>query len=144
MATMQSAVAGFSWEIATDLSAAVNRDRLSPAAIQGFLEIMSRWGLTNDDACTLIGGISNGTFYSLKRGDAKTLDVDQLTRISFLIGIYKALHILYSQKLADAWMELPNTNPMFGGDTPLNYAKKGGIPAFGRVRQLLDARRGGR
>jgi hypothetical protein len=144
MATMQSAVAGFPWEIATDLSLAANRDRLSPAAVQGFLEIMSHWELTGDDACTLIGGISNGTFYNLKKGIAKTLDVDQLTRISFLVGIYKALNILYSQKLADAWMTLPNTNPMFGGDTPLNYVKRGGIPAFGRVRQLLDARRGGR
>ena len=48
------------------------------------------------------------------------------------------------KKLADAWMTLPNTNPMFAGDSPLNYAKRGGIPALLRVRQLLDARRGGR
>jgi hypothetical protein len=144
MATMQSAVAGFSWETATDLSVSTTRDRLSPAAIRGFLEVMSHWSVTNDDACTLIGGISNGTFYALKKNGAKTLDLDQLTRISYLIGIYKALNILYSQKLADAWMTRANTNPMFGGDTPLNYVKRGGIPAFGRVRQLLDARRGGR
>ena len=56
----------------------------------------------------------------------------------------EALNILYGRKLADAWITLPNTNLMFGGDTPLNYLKKGGIPAFMRVRQLLDARRGGR
>ncbi|MGB8583749.1 MAG: MbcA/ParS/Xre antitoxin family protein [Candidatus Sulfotelmatobacter sp.] len=74
----------------------------------------------------------------------KTLDEDRLARISLLVGIYKALNILYGQKLADAWITLPNTNPMFGGDSPLDYVKKGGIPAFLRVRQLLDARRGGR
>jgi hypothetical protein len=90
------------------------------------------------------GGISSGSFYGLKNRAAKTLGQDQLTRISLLIGIYKALNILYSQKLADAWIALPNTNPMFGGDSPLIYAKRGGIPAFLRVRQLLDARRGGR
>lgn len=75
---------------------------------------------------------------------SKTLDQDQLTRISFLIGIYKALNILFSGELADAWIALPNTNAMFGGESPLEYMKKGGIPAFVRVRQLLDARRGGR
>ena len=92
----------------------------------------------------MLGGMSSGSFYTLKSGNTKTLDWDQLTRISLLIGIYKALNILYSAKLADAWIALPNTNPMFGGDSPLNYVKKGGIPAFLRVRQLLDARRGGR
>ena len=42
------------------------------------------------------------------------MDEDQLTRISLLIGIYKALNILYSRKLADAWMLLANSNPMLG------------------------------
>jgi hypothetical protein len=80
----------------------------------------------------------------MKNRAAKTLDTDQLTRVSLLLGIYKALNILYSTKLADEWITLPNTNPMFAGESPLNYLKKGGIPAFVRVRQLLDARRGGR
>ena len=62
----------------------------------------------------------------------------------FLPGLYKAVNILYGQRLADAWMTLPNANPMFGGDAPLSYVKKGGIPALLRVRQLLDSRRGGR
>ena len=88
--------------------------------------------------------MSSGSFYALKAQHTKTLDEDQLTRISILIGIYKALNILYSQNLADTWIALPNTNPMFGGASPLNYVKKGGIPALLRVRQLLDARRGGR
>jgi hypothetical protein len=55
-----------------------------------------------------------------------------------------ALNILYSKRLADHWIQLPNTNPMFEGDRPLTYLIKGGVPAMLRVRQLLDARRGGR
>jgi Protein of unknown function (DUF2384) len=144
MATMQQAVVGFSWDTAVDLSATENRTRLSPAAIKGLLRIAKHWKLRDDDTRALLGGISSGSFYALKNLARKTLNGDQLTRISLLIGIYKALNILYSQKLADAWITLPNTNPMFGGDSPLDYAKKGGIPAFLRVRQLLDARRGGR
>jgi hypothetical protein len=144
MVTMQQAVVGFSWDMAVDLSRKENRARLSPAAIKGLLRIAKRWKLRDDDTRALLGGISSGSFYALKNLVRKTLDEDQLTRISLLIGIYKALNILYSQKLADAWIALPNTNPMFGGDAPLNYVKKGGIPAFLRVRQLLDSRRGGR
>ena len=144
MAIMQSAVAGFSWDLAVDLSRKENRARLSPAAIKGLKRITEQWDIRDEDTRVLLGGMSNGSFYTLRSRAGKTLDEDQLTRVSLLVGIYKALNILYSQKLADAWMTLPNTNPMFGGDTPLNYVKKGGIPALLRVRQLLDARRGGR
>jgi hypothetical protein len=144
MATLQSPVAGFSWSTAVDLSKKENRIRLSPAAIKGLLRLADRWKLRDDDTRVLLGGMSNGSFYSLKNRTPKTLDEDQLTRVSLLVGIYKALNILYSQKLADAWIRLPNANPMFGGDSPLHYMEQGGIPAFLRVRQLLDARRGGR
>ncbi len=144
MATMQQAVVGFSWRTAVDLSKKENRARLSPAAIKGLLRMATHWKLRDEDTRVLLGGISSGSFYALKSEATRTLDEDQLTRISLLIGIYKALNILYGEKLADAWMTLANTNPMFGGESPLNYVKKGGIPAFMRVRQLLDARRGGR
>lgn len=144
MLPMQEAVAGFSWDTAVDLSKKENRSRLSPAAIKGLLRIARRWKLRDEDTRDLLGGMSNGSFYAVKGRATKILDTDQLTRVSLLIGIYKALNILYSTKLADAWITLPNTNPMFAGDSPLNYLKRGGIPAFVRVRQLLDARRGGR
>ena len=144
MATMQQAVVGFSWDTAVDLSRKENRNRLSQAAIKGLLRIATHWKLRDEDTRALLGGMSSGSFYALKARHTKTLDEDQLTRISLLIGIYKALNILYSQNLANAWIGLPNTNPMFGGYSPLNYVKKGGIPALLRVRQLLDARRGGR
>lgn len=144
MATMQQTVVGFSWDTAVDLSSKENRARLSPSATKGLLRIAAHWKLKDDDTRDLLGGISSGSYYALKSRPSKTLDTDQLTRISLLIGIYKALNILYSRKLADAWMTLPNANPIFGGDSPLSYLKRGGIPALVRVRQLLDARRGGR
>jgi hypothetical protein len=144
MATLQPRVIGFSWDTAVDLSAKENQARLSPAAIKGVIGVASHWKLRDQDTRELLGGMSSGSFYELKSGSRKILNADQLTRISLLIGIYKALNILYSPTLADAWIALPNTNPMFAGDTPLNYVKRDGIPAFLRVRQLLDARRGGR
>lgn len=71
------------------------------------------------------------------------LEADRLTRISYLIGIFKALRILHSEPLADEWVQLPNSNPIFGGQTPLAYMLRGGLPAMETVRRLLDARRAG-
>jgi hypothetical protein len=144
MASLQQAVPGFSWDTAVSLANKENRKRLSPSAVKGLFRIAKHWDLRDEDTRALLGGLSSGSYYSMKSQAAKVLDEDQLTRVSLLIGIYKALNILYSDKLADAWISLPNTNAMFAGESPLGYMRKGGIPAFLRVRQLLDARRGGR
>ncbi len=135
---------GFSTQGAPDLSDRSVRARLSCASVPAFFKLAQAWDLRDESARRLLGGVSNGVYYQLKRGDKKTLDQDKLTRISLLLGIFKALNILYSRKLADSWIHLSNSNPMFEGETPLEYLIKGGVPAFVRVRQLLDARRGGR
>lgn len=144
MATAEQPLTGFSSGSVPDLSGKQVQGRLSHAAIRAFFKIAQAWHLRDESARCLLGGVSNGVFYQLKRGQKKVLDQDKLTRISFLLGIFKALNILYSRKLADSWVALPNSNSMFGGDTPLAYMIKGGVPALVRVRQLLDARRGGR
>jgi hypothetical protein len=78
-----------------------------------------------------------------KNPEGKILDADQMYRVSYLIGIFKALNILHSQSLADEWVRLPNSNRIFGGRTPLEYMVRGGVSAMQTVRRLLDARRGG-
>ena len=81
---------------------------------------------------------------AIKRNPKKrVLSADELLRVSYLIGIFKALNILYSDRLADSWIQRPNSNPIFTGATPLAYIRKGGLPALQTVRRLLDARRGG-
>ena len=141
-------IPGYIPEAAADLSDAATRRRLSPAAVKGFLGIVDKWNLRDPDARQLLGGMSTGSFYALKKDHNgrvldRVLDQDTLTRISLLIGIFKALNILYSPKLADAWMTLPNSNPMFQGLAPLAYIVQRGQPGMVHVRQLLDARRGG-
>lgn len=126
-----------------DLSAKAERERLSASAIKAFFNIMTTWGVRDEDARVLLGGVSNGQFYDMKKKPDRTLDTDTLTRVSYLVGIFKALNILYSGKLADAWVQRPNTNRMFGGRTPLAVMAQGGLPAMQSVRRLLDARRGG-
>ena len=126
-----------------DLSRADERRRLSPSALRAFFNIMEKWQVRDEDARQLLGGVSNGTFYQMKQNPNRVLDQDRLLRISYLIGIFKALNILYSARLSDQWVRLQNTNPIFAGRTPLEYMLQGGTPAMQVVRRLLDARRGG-
>ena len=126
-----------------DLTSRSERERLSSSALKAFFNLTGRWGIRDEDARYLLGGISNGPYYSWKKQPERLLDTDVLTRISYLIGIFKALNILYGEKLADEWVRLPNSNRIFGGRTPLDYMMRGGVPAMQIVRRLLDARRGG-
>ncbi len=126
-----------------DLSSKAERERLSRSALRAFFNIMEKWQVRDEDARALLGGVSNGPFYEMKKDPDKLLDSDKLTRISYLLGIFKALNILHSETLADAWVQLPNTNRIFGGQTPLSHMMRGGIGAMDAVRRLLDARRGG-
>ena len=126
-----------------DLGSRVERERLSAPALKAFFTIMTRWKVRDEDARALLGGITNGPFYEWKRKPERVIDTDRLTRISYLIGIFKALHILHGKTLADEWVQLSNSNPIFAGHTPLAFMTRGGLPAMHTVRRLLDARRAG-
>ena len=126
-----------------DLGAKAERERLSASAIQGFFNIAAQWKLRDEDARELLGGLASSTWYEWKKNPQRLLDVDRITRVSYLVGIYKSLHILYGDALADRWVSLPNSNLLFAGRTPLQYMLSGGLLAMQTVRRLLDARRGG-
>lgn len=126
-----------------DLNDRAVRERLSGPGLRAFFNIMRRWQVRDEDARALLGGVTNGPYYQMKRDPDRLLDADRLTRVSLLVGIFKALHVLYSEGLADRWVRLPNTNRIFGGSTPLEYMIRGGLPAISVVRRLVDARRAG-
>jgi hypothetical protein len=129
--------------VLVDLNSRAERERLSKSALTGFFRLAEAWQLRDDDARELLGGLSASAFYDWKKNPDRLLEVDRITRISYLLGIYKALHILYGDKLADEWVALPNSNLIFGGRTPLSLMLGGGLLAMQTVRKLLDARRGG-
>ncbi len=68
---------------------------------------------------------------------------DELTRISYIVGIYKALHLLLPGQLANRWVTQPNDNLLFRGQPPLDYIFRTGIPGLQQVRSLVDAERRG-
>ena len=127
-----------------NLASKEERARLSSSALKGFFRLTDRWNLRDEDAKQLLGGVTNGPYYEMKRHPQnRVLDPDTLLRISYLLGIFKALNSLHGQTLADDWISLPNSNRIFGGGTPLAYMISGGLPAMNTVRRLLDARQAG-
>ena len=144
MATFQEfAAAGYQFESVPDLSRLETRERLSQSAVDGLFAIAEKWGLPIETVGALLGGVPRSSVYKLKTAGG-TLRQDELTRISYIVGIYKALHILLPEELADRWMTQPNDNFLFGGQPPLETVLRMGIPGLHEVRSYLDAARGGR
>jgi hypothetical protein len=120
------------------------RRRLSGPGMRTFFNIAAAWGLGVGDQRGLLGWPAPSTYHKYKSGRVGTLSYDALVRISLIVGIYKALHILYPEpELADQWVKLRNSNSTFGGRTPLALMIDGGIDGLHQVRRLLDGRRGG-
>jgi uncharacterized protein (DUF2384 family) len=143
MATLSSyAAPGYQFDASPDLSRLETRERLSQSAVDGFFAIMDKWKIPVERAGELLGGVPRSTVYKLRTA-AGTLRQDELTRISYFVGIYKALHILLPDDLADRWVTQPNDNLLFRGQTPVDFMVREGIPGLQRVRSLLDAERGG-
>jgi len=126
-----------------DLRSNEERTRLSPSALKVFFNIVQRWQLKDDEARELLGSVSSSTYCEIKKNPTNTLDVDRITRVSYLICIYKALHGLYGDPLADQWVKMPNTNMLFSGHSPLELMTQGGIVAMQQVKALLDSKRCG-
>lgn len=143
MATLPNyAAAGYQFETVPDLSRLEARERLSQSAVEGLFRIAEKWGLTPETVGALLGGVPRSSVYKLKTA-AGTLRQDELTRISYIVGIYKALHILLPGDLADRWMVQPNDYFLFAGRSPLEFILRNGIPGLQQVRSYLDAARGG-
>lgn len=96
-----------------------------------FSSVCRAWDLTESETIAL-----HGSFSALGHKEAK----DQITGTRRVIFIYRALHTAYGALLANAWMKLKNSNPMFNGSTPLQFICEGGPPALESLCRLLAAR----
>jgi hypothetical protein len=147
MATVLAApnVPGYSFDQAPNLSDAQERKKLSENAIKVFVNIIAKWNLNEAQARGLLGGVASSTFHAGKtKPTGKRLDQDTLTRISLVIGIYKALNIYFGKPWADRWITLENRGPLFAGQAPIEYLLRHGQPGLAEARRMLDAWRGGR
>ncbi|OJU48883.1 MAG: DUF2384 domain-containing protein [Mesorhizobium sp. 61-13] len=126
-----------------DFSAEADRARLSKVALKAYKRLVEQWGLTGQQAAALLD-VSTSTWERLKQdGKEKHLSQDQLTRISAMVGIYKGLHLLFADDMADRWPRLENKAPLFARSSPIASMMKSGIPQMLEVRRYVDAVRGG-
>jgi hypothetical protein len=118
---------------------------LSAAAIRAFTRMAALWGLSVEEQLRLLGEPARSTFFAWrKHPERASLPRDTLERISNLLGIYKALQILFPDTaVADAWIRKPNAAPMFGGKPALERMLAGNVSDLNAVRRYLDSVRGG-
>ena len=116
---------------------------LTGPALRTFFRLAERWKLRVADQRKLLGDPPESTFYKWKRERDGALSRDTLERISYLLGIFKALAILFPEAdRADAWLRKPNTAATFGGKSALERMLSGNVADLFVVRQYLDAQRG--
>jgi Protein of unknown function (DUF2384) len=120
------------------------RERLSGPGLRTFLNIGREWGLTVEQQRILLGGVPTSTYHKWKGGAVGTLSYDQLERISLVLGIYKALKLLFADEAAGLrWLKAANTDLPFTGASPLDRMLRGSIDDLYAVRRYLDGWRGG-
>ena len=111
-------------------------------ALRAFFKLADAWQLSTDQARTLLGQPARATFFQWKNGRFGRLSHDVIRRISWLLGIWKALQILFAEpERADAWIQQPND--LLGGHSPLQRMLAGDVSDLAAVRGVLDAARGG-
>ena len=117
---------------------------LSGPALRSFFRIADLWALPVEEQLILLGLRSRSTYFKWKKDPAVQLPKDTLERISYLLGIYKALQILLpDEHAADTWVRQPNRAPLFGGKSALSRMLSGHVSDLYVVRKYLDAQRGG-
>ena len=111
------------------------------ATFRAALNLFRLWGI-NDDQAAAILDVPRRTFARWKAGDIGRLGRDGKARLSNLMGIHKALKIVFSDASRGyAWIKAPNT--AFGGRSALDVMLGGELTDLMRVRRYLDAERGG-
>lgn len=111
-------------------------------ALKAFFAITQKWELSSEQERILLG-IPKATLYRWKQQLDGALTADNLERISYILGIYKALRILLpNENAANQWIHKANSAPLFNGQSALDKLMKGRVIDLADVRRYLDAVRG--
>ena len=111
-------------------------------ALKAFFKITAKWKLSSQQEMVILG-VSKSTFYTGKSKKNGDLPKDTLERISYILGIYKALRILLpTEDAANQWIKKNNHTPLLNGNSALDKLMKGNVVDLADVRRYLDAERG--
>ncbi len=118
-----------------------SRAEINSAALEAFFNITELWKLTTVQKQILLGlDVNSSTYFKWQKEKSGILSKDQLDRISYILGIYKALKIIFSdESQANEWIKKPNT--AFNSQSALDVMLQGKITDLAIVRGYLDAQR---
>lgn len=117
---------------------------LAEAALQAFFGITEDWALDSRQQNILLGNLPKSTFYHLRKNKKGLVSDDILERISYIMGIQKALIILEGNdaQAIRRWLHATNNAPLFNGNSALHKMLSGHVSDLYEVRRFLDAWRG--
>ena len=116
-------------------------DEEAAAMFRAVVKLFRLWGVTDDQAATLLD-LPKRTYVRWKAGDLGRIGRDGKARLSNLMGIHKALRLIFREAPRGyAWIKAPNE--AFGGRSALDLMLGGELTDLMRVRRYLDAERGG-
>jgi len=116
-------------------------DEEAAAMFRAGLNLFRLWGVNDDQAATILD-VPRRTFARWKAGELGRFGRDGKARLSNLLGVHKALKIVFSDASRGyAWIKAPNQ--AFGGRSALDVMLGGELTDLMRVRRYLDAERGG-
>jgi len=127
----------------SELPASAPDSGAANAAMQrSILNLFERWQLTDAEAAILLGDISTRTLGRWRKSDLGRVPRDLAERLSNLLGIHKALRLVFAEpQRGYAWVRKPNRD--FGGHSALDVMLQGSLTDILRVRRYLDSLRGG-
>ena len=106
------------------------------------INLFSKWAVKDADAAIILGGISKKTLRRWRDGDYGRVNRDMADRMSNLLGIHKALRVIFSDpQRGYSWIN--NPNKAFGDQSALDVLRLGGMEDVVRIRRYLDSVRGG-
>lgn len=115
-------------------------DDEAAAMFRAAVNLFRLWGTTDEEAATLLD-LPVRTYARWKAGALGRIDRDGKARLSNLMGIHKALRIIFREpQRGYAWMRAANDG--FGGRSALDVMLGGELTDLMRVRRYLDAERG--
>ena len=115
-------------------------DEEAAAMFRAVLTLFRLWGVTDDQAATILD-LNKRTYARWKAGDLGRIGRDGKARLSNLIGIHKALRIVFRDPARGYdWIKAPNE--AFDRSSALNVMLGGELTDLMRVRRYLDAERG--
>lgn len=105
--------------------------------------LITRFQFDEEESLRLMGDMPRSTYYKGLKSHSPKLSRDQLERISYLLGIYKGLRILFTDSAqAMSWINRPNTLSPFNGMAPKAFMLEGSLVRLAEVRQFIDYWRG--